>query len=217
MSKPIAKMLDIGCGRNWYQYLENRPKGTLKYNIVCVDRMFASGDTMNIIYPKYENRIDKKVEIDFYDDDIFEFLEKYPLKDFTDINMERVAEHIPYEKLHYLFYLLFEVSKPTALLTIIVPDFSKIVQNFDDHLETVDHPVNLNTVEIIRLHTEIFNEKHDPHLSFWNRGIAKYWLELEGYWKITQMKDIKIDGRYYLQIFATNEKNEINEYPETVE
>ena len=62
--------------------------------------------------------------------------------------------------------------------------------------------------QLIQVSTELFNEPNDPHKSPWTKKLAKYYVELEDYWKVTSIKEVSLDGRdWYMQINAVKQNH----------
>ncbi len=76
-----------------------------------------------------------------------------------------------------------------------------------DHRSDAVDPYTDNAIKfsnmMIMAHTEIFNEPNDPHKSIWTKKMAKYYFEMEGYWKDIKIDYTSLDGRdWYLKIEA---------------
>jgi len=171
---------------------------------------------------------DKQVQIDVSGQNIFSFLENYKLRNINYIVANRVFEHIPREKMFYLLYLLKDVSIKGAVLSIVVPNFIEIFEklstlnktllrtypesepgaiqdSFESCAGTFLEKVSNFEKALIDIHTEIFNEPSDPHRCVWTPGLAKYYLELEQYWEVSNIDEIILDNRdWYLKILATS-------------
>lgn len=164
-------ILHLGCGKDWKRELGNSSTG--KYDDVYhifVDKLFEGCEDLG------ENFIT-------YGDDIFKFLEGYDGANIDKIIAHRVFEHIDFKDISYLLYLLHEVAANDCILDIIVPDYDKVafvISSLDPEKMTAKE-FNL---KMIQCHTEVFNEPYDPHRSIWTQALAKYYLELEGYWSI---------------------------------
>lgn len=136
--------------------------------------------------------------------DLFEVLEDYSGPPFTQIHAYRVLEHIPYEKLQYLSYLLYKLTDNSAYpddvrLDIVVPDFNKVAE----YIKFIsDPPIN---TQLITAHTEVYNEENDPHCSIWTPELARYYICGEGYWSPIHCCDdhdyITLDNRsWYMRM-----------------
>lgn len=187
------KILSIGTGRDYEEFNRLHCAGKISCDepieIFHVDKLY--GD-----YTKYlkHSLLSPK--------DIFEFLEKYSEKDICEIYAQRIFEHIPIDRIHYLLYLLYSVSKPGATLFITVPDFEKVMQKVT-LMDAEKQTAQQFSRDLICVTTEMFNEPSDPHRSVWTPNLAKYYIELEKYWKISQIQYVSLDGRdWYMQIEA---------------
>lgn len=192
------KILSIGTGREWREFNSNHPNDF----VVHVDYLYNNDRDL---YTVDEN-------CSLIGEDIFHYLENYPEKDFDAIEAYRVFEHIPTDKISYLLYLLYSVSKPNAILRIVVPDFLEV----GEELGKLEQLLSCNSIQLspitfnrklIELTTEFFNEKSDPHQSVWTPNLAAYYLSLEGYWNPSGFTHIQLDGRkWYLDICASRAK-----------
>ena len=87
-------------------------------------------------------------------------------------------------------------------IDIIVPDYIQVLSTLTK-LNPNDQTASEFNRDMINIHTEVFNEPSDPHLSIWTKDLARYYFELEGFWKITKLDQIELDGRnWYLHIIA---------------
>lgn len=123
--------------------------------------------------------------------DIYEFLEKYHIK-FDGIVMYRFLEHVPKVKILYFIYLLSTSIKLDGTFDIIVPDYKALAKRILS--ENVGNP-NWEAEDIITTF-ELLNEKYDPHGSIWTEDRLKYYLELEGRFKVEKvLSNYEFDGR----------------------
>lgn len=188
-------VLSIGTGRKWDSFNKQFVGNTSDCKITHVD-------------PSYSDDADWDLgdDITLSNKSIFEFLENYPNADFNSIYSERFFEHIKSEEILYLLYLLYETSAPAADITITVPDFRLIFKTISD-LDPNTLSTTMFNRKMIECTTEVFNEGESPHKSIWTPTIGKYYLELEGYWKVNKTTTVTLDRRdWYLSILATNTK-----------
>jgi len=129
----------------------------------------------------------------------FDFLNKYKVQ-FDHIIMYRFMEHISRSNLLYFIYLLSTTVKIGGYLDIIVPDYSLLSKRLLE--EVVGGPGWEN--EDIILTTEFCNEPSMPHASVWTTERAKYYLQLEKRFQVTNIETPYIfDGRdIYMRIIA---------------
>lgn len=190
------RMLDLGSGRDW--------------TLIMNDKRFTELDTIAIVdrsIPTMKGLIsESNAAVDIYGEDVFEFLEQYPDRDFTRIHSRRFFEHMSQVDILYMLYLLYEVSAEGAYIDIIVPDFEQI----SDMVKTLDPNVapaiefNGSMISII---TELFNTEDDPHRSIWTQRLGRYYIELESYWEVVDIKrNMKIDNRNWYMHFRARSK-----------
>lgn len=194
-------ILDLGCGRRWTKWIPEVESDPNDYIVYCVDTIFNTSRTAKY---DFEQLYSENDNVKLIGANIFDFLQNYKRNDVQTIYSDRTFEHIPYDKLHFLFYLLKEVCRPDAKMIFTVPNFKTV---FDD-ISRYQHKITQGgqiTKDLIDFHTEVFNEKYDPHLSIWTPDLAYYYVELENYWKINSIEDnYKIDNRdWYMKITAT--------------
>ena len=180
------RILEIGSGRNWQKW------SNTQHQVTCVDRIYSSN----------QNTGNNNPNLTLIGMDIIPFLETYIGADFDKVIAHRVLEHFKPDTVLYVLYLLRQVTRKGGELEIIVPDFHKVITEF----EKVD-PKKATGTKFNRMmtmaHTEIFNEPNDPHQSIWTTTMAFYYLELEGYWTDVFVGYTSLDGRdWYLKIEA---------------
>ena len=185
------KVLSIGTGREWEAFdqkfcnMEGASPDQKIAEIIHVDKIYEGSEIPDLV-----------------GEDIFTYLENYNYRDFDVICAQRVFEHIPVDQIGYLLYLLYTTASDKASIEIIVPDFEAvlIVLNELDADKQIATEFNKHLIQVT---TELFNEPSDPHRSAWTKKLAKYYLELEGYWKISDIEYVCLDGRdWYLKIRA---------------
>jgi len=145
--------------------------------------------------------IRQKKNISLIADDVFSFLERN-ITYFDEVHADRLFEHIPYESISYLLYLLYNNLKPKGELEFIVPNYEDIaIEMFN--LQNIKTPTKFNAA-MIAVHTEMFNTGSDTHKSIWTPFLAKYYLGLENLYKSIKVKrNIKIDNRnWYMSVSA---------------
>lgn len=139
----------------------------------------------------------------FVKDDVWRFLHSITFS-FDRIVLYRFLEHIQREELLYFLYILSTAVNVGGTLDIIVPDHQElaswlVTEKMED-IQDQGHDIIVTT--------EFLNEPGDPHASLWSPDRAKYYLELEGRFKIDEIqKNFEFDGRdIYLRIKATRIK-----------
>lgn len=167
--------------------------------ITCVDPIFGKGK--NISYA------DNNITIRTIGNDIISFLKEYSGPNFDFVFSERCLEHISYNELHYLFYLLYTKCEDDACMEIVVPNFDHISGIVLDMDSKTDKAQEFQR-NLIIAHTEVFNDETDPHRSIWNEPLAHYYMETEKYWQILKLEEnFEIDNRNcYMSIIATINK-----------
>lgn len=194
-------VLNIGSGKNWREDVQLSFSPSLykdrDVTVYCLDTMYDVNGIIPMTGDTYKTIFMKK--------DVFEFLEKWYENKFDRILSYRFFEHVSYKDLPYLIYLIYTVSKPKAIMDIIVPDFKEIFKRFEI-FDNNDLTINKKLYEkyMIQFHTEIFNETNDPHQSLWTDNIADHFLTLENYWKIVDIAhNVELDRRnWYMQIIC---------------
>jgi hypothetical protein len=157
--KSIISILNLGAGRMETPFVDKEVRVNVDrcYEDIpdCVPDLIDLCLKHNVV----ENGKAKINRVLYYNSDIFEFLEKYPKK-FYKIELYRVLEHIPRDKVMYLIYLMADVLKEGGIVDVICPDYKKLAQMILDPL-----PSNSEDYEKkeILLYTELFNEPSDPH------------------------------------------------------
>lgn len=183
------RILDLGTGREWLKYKDDNYSNDL---ITCIDRL-------------YEN-IDSNVQnIELISDNILNYLEKYMGNPFNKVVACRVFEHFSPKDIGYILYLIYNVMIPNGKIEITVPNFINIFEDLnllETDLMNTPSMKNFN-LDMIKIHTEIFNEINDPHQSVWTPELAKYYLTLEGYFDDVKIESKELDGRdWYIIVTA---------------
>ena len=198
-------ILEIGSGRNWQNWVDQE-----EHTVICVDRIYT------VDYYAFEDTV---CGSEFYESgdyytyayndliklmggELIPFLENYTEKDFNKVIAHRIFEHIPPDQIGYILYLIRQVTRPGGVLEIIVPDYKKVLDDFDK-LDPFSTPaVEFNRM-MVMTHTEVFNELNDPHQSIWTLKLAEYYLKLEGYWSDIKISNVELDNRHwYLKVDA---------------
>ena len=201
------KVLDIGCGKDWEKWISEEAKYVKKsdatFYVDCVDKGYHN----SIVRGHVGSGVSLITE------DIFKWLEERTRRDYNLIYAERVFEHIPYDKLSYLIYLLYECSVEGAELIITVPDYAQIgksIASFSEADRSFDSAKDFNKW-LIDIHTETFNEPSDPHRSIWTPELGNYWITLEGYWRVKSWRKISRDNRdWYIEFRAVSTRKPVD-------
>ncbi len=132
--------------------------------------------------------------------DIFEFMERTTIE-FDRVCIYRFLEHVSFTQVLYFIYLVSTVTKPGAIVDVIVPDYKVLAHR----ILTFDNPMSSNfEAENIELTTELLNEPSCPHASIWTVDRANYFWMLENRFFIDEIQtDFEFDGRdLYLRFIA---------------
>jgi predicted SAM-dependent methyltransferase len=185
----MMKILEVGSGRNWQKWIDHKED-----KITCVDQIYTEKDKSQC-FEKYPH-------IELLGGDLQSFLENYTDEDFDLVVAQRIFEHITPDQIPYHLYLIRQIISEGGKIEIVVPDFKKVIKSFDAVDPHKDNAIKFNSM-MIMAHTEIFNEPNDPHSSIWTPKMAKYYLELEGYWQDIKIGYTNLDGRdWYMKIEA---------------
>ncbi len=200
------RILNLGTGNDCVQYEKQKD-----CSIVCVDKL----------YENYHWSESTNTNIHLEACDIFEFLGNYYGEKFDKVESSRFFEHVDYEKIPELLYLIKNVMKPGAILEVIVPNFSAVFSTFlqfeknmyedkenRSFLKKDIKPDKLTPSIFNRLlidfHTEIFNTKKDPHRCLWSPNLAEYYFKLENFFSTLDIEEnVELDNRnWYMKIVA---------------
>jgi len=125
--------------------------------------------------------------------DILKFLEGCSLQ-IDYVHAYRILEHFsPIDNsLFYLLYCIYRVMPKGGKLIGVVPDFEEVTKSLNLYTQDSTH----YHVQLLKIHTEIFNTKNDPHQSVWTEKLVKYYIEREKYFKVTALaKHFRMDNR----------------------
>jgi hypothetical protein len=111
----------------------------------------------------------------------------------------RFLEHVSFTQVNYFLYLVSTVLKKDGLVDIIVPNYVLLAQKILN--EKIDE--NFESHNIL-LTTELLNEPSCPHASIWTPDRVRYFVELEGRFKVeTLSAAYSFDGRdIYIRFLA---------------
>lgn len=196
MSKTI---LNIAAGK--LQPLELKNEDLRETFIVDVDPMYLSHTDPAIVENNWKEWTGQRYYRANVKMDAFEFMER-TIMHFDKICIYRFLEHIPFDKVPYFIYLISTITRPGAIVDVIVPNYkllAKMLLEEDDMLE--DDSFEAHN---ILLTTELLNEPSCPHASIWTPTRADYFWSLEGRFRTKNYDDrFEFDGRdIYLRFFA---------------
>lgn len=194
--------LELGAGKIDPEFVEKIKRGK-DHIYIAVDQCYkiSSGmeDIENIIKASIGRELPSGIFL-LCNNDIITFTEGLSFK-VDKIIANRILEHIPLNKLPLFLFTLRTLIKPTGEFKFIVPDhlyYAKELIRLDKivNKETSTMKDIYNT--LLETTTEFCNEEFDPHLSLWTEELIKFYLEIEGYWKVMKSKSIKIGRRRYI-------------------
>lgn len=136
--------------------------------------------------------------------DIFEFMERTTLQ-FDRVAIYRFLEHVSFTQVEYFIYLVSTITKPGAIVDVIVPDYkilAKKILDEDGFFE--ENNAAAFPAHNIEVTTELLNEPSCPHASIWTVERAYYFWMLEERFHIAKIEEnFKFDGRdLYLRFLA---------------
>jgi hypothetical protein len=140
-------------------------------------------------------------------EDIFTFMEKTVLQ-FDHVAIYRFLEHVSFTQVPYFIYLISTVTKPGAIVDIIVPNYEILAERILDEKRYINPDTGFAnfTAWDIELTTELLNEPSCPHASIWTPNRARYFWELEKRFTVSEHNlepRFKFDGRdIYLRFLA---------------
>ena len=123
--------------------------------------------------------------------DVYDFLERYDIP-FDKIIIYRFLEHVPKSNVLYFIYLLSTITKPGAILDVIVPDYTLLAQRI---LDEDPFRTGFEGEDIITTY-ELLNDLPSPHLSVWTNARLVYFFNLEKRFCVKSIENkYEFDGR----------------------
>lgn len=162
---------------------------TMYYSNTAIDRIERELKAWNDIVTKSFN----------INADIFQFMERTTIM-FDRVCIYRFLEHVSMDKVLYFIYLLSTVTKPGAIIDVIVPNYEILARMILNEI-----PLDGNfEAHNIQLTTELLNEPSCPHASIWTEARAEHFFGLEGRFEVTECNvNYEFDGRdIYLRFLA---------------
>jgi hypothetical protein len=169
------------------------------YFLVNLDTMYYQYEDPAVIEKK-RTTWTETVNKNFYCNvDAFQFMERTRIM-FDKVCIYRFLEHVSFTQVQYFIYLLSTITNPGAWLDIIVPNYNNLATMIL-YEDCMDPGFEANN---ILLTTELLNEPSCPHASIWTPSRAKYFMELEGRFRVKDIDErYKFDGRdIYLRFSA---------------
>jgi hypothetical protein len=187
-------ILNIGAGKEQPLDLPDKP-----YMLVNVDSGYYDSEhhvKINDVFSFHRFIINNPTATGGYrqfmfKEDIFKFMEKYPLK-FDRLVMYRFLEHVKRTDVLYFIYLMSTSLKIGGMVDCIVPNYKLLAQRI---LTEDVFSVNFEAEDII-ISTELLNEVSSPHASIWTEDRIKKFFELEQRFKVGKIiTPFDFDGR----------------------
>lgn len=140
--------------------------------------------------------------VTFISQDVFDFLNSYPFT-FDRVEAYRFFEHLAYVgsgSVGEILESLHKITNPGSTMEILVPDaliLSRKLSQLESHLSSIDSnralPETKNFTDILNdiliINTEFVNPgEDDPHQSVWTPELAKFYIEQEGTWKVSNIE-----------------------------
>jgi hypothetical protein len=162
--------------------------------LVNLDLSYKFGaDSIDYVRHEHLNWVNYNSEKYYIKHDVYDFLENYDIP-FDKILIYRFLEHVPKSQVLYFIYLLSTITKPGAILDIIVPDYKVLAQRILRE-EPYNPDVNFEAEDIITTY-ELLNTPESPHQSVWTVDRFNYFFHLEGRFLVRKViQNFKFDGR----------------------
>lgn len=165
--------------------------------LINLDQIYFTKNTIEVIRTEHINFNLDDVEPEYTEyslclnHDVYDFLERYEIP-FDKVIIYRFLEHVPKSNVLYFIYLLSTITKPGAILDIIVPDYKILAQRI---LDENPYDFGFEAEDIITTY-ELLNDSQSPHLSVWTKERLVYFFSLEGRFRVKTMEEnYKFDGR----------------------
>lgn len=114
--------------------------------------------------------------------DILNLTGLFPANTFDKITSTYVFEHLEVVDILDLLYQMWLVLKPEGVVEVKVPNFLKIIAQFDDRCSQ-DHTLSFEVVNLI--YTRIFcSERETKHKSVWTPYAGVQYLSMEGFFDV---------------------------------
>ena len=163
--------------------------------LVNVDTMYYENSDPVMVENKFGSWAGTQDETYNINADVFEFMER-TIMNFDRVCIYRFLEHVSFTQVAYFIYLVSTVTKPGAIVDVIVPNYEALAhmilsEDANTTLKMFDFEANN-----ILLTTELLNEPSCPHASIWTPYRANYFWELEGRFKLHEKwSKYTFDGR----------------------
>jgi len=170
--------------------------------LVNLDTMYYQFDEEKDIEASFDLWTETTDKVFHCKEDAFQFMERTRIM-FDKICIYRFLEHVSFTQVQYFIYLLSTVTNPGALIDIIVPNYNNLATMIlqEDPLDPAGGNFEAHNIELT---TELLNEPSCPHASIWTPSRARYFMELEGRFRVEDVNErFEFDGRdIYLRFWA---------------
>jgi hypothetical protein len=169
------------------------------YFLVNLDTMYYRISDPAVIEQEYDDWIQTINQTFYCQEDAISFMERTRMS-FNKICIYRFLEHISFTQVQYFIYLLSTITESGAWVDIIVPNYETLARLILNELPLAG---NFEADNIL-LTTELLNEPSCPHASIWTPARARYFMELEGRFKVEDViENYEFDGRdIYMRFWA---------------
>lgn len=114
---------------------------------------------------------------------------------FDEIFSEFMFEHFSPADISKMLYICWKLLKPQGILKIVVPDFIKAIEYFEDN------PYTWSSVNGVTL--EVFGDDFEtPHRSVWTKEFAHVYLEGEKLFYIQSIEPDVATNRHYAMLIT---------------
>ena len=133
--------------------------------------------------------------VEFLSGDLEECITKFMNTDirFDRIETDRVLHNISPDNLLIIMSIFYKISNPECEFTHIVPDFNLLA--IDVNILNTKNETKAFIKSIMDVHKLLLNNNGTYTKSLWTDDLAKYYLEVENYWKVTKTNRRELDNR----------------------
>ena len=191
-------ILNMGAGKTDLVKIVNKLNKNFDF-MINLDCGYKTPNTMEFVEQSFDDysdgNVDEYTSLIDCNEDIFDFLGEWKYK-FDIIIANRIFEHFFYDsgQVGQALSMCHSILKDRGKLLIIVPNHKRIAGMFRQ--ENIPAPS-----EVLLLNTEFCNTQCDPHGSVWSPVLAKYYIEQENIFEITNITPrIMWENREYMYI-----------------
>lgn len=114
--------------------------------------------------------------------DVFDLRRYFPSGTVDEVYSSHFFEHLRHQQIFDLVYLIWDLMKPGAPLTVIVPNFYEIMQEYE-----VKHEDDRTFEDLDVFHALIFGtDEEDHHRSIWNLVLGRHYLTRDHFFEIVE-------------------------------